>query len=243
MTQNIYDDPEFFTAYGGLPRSRAGLDAAPEWPTLRGMLPPLEGRRVVDLGCGYGWFCRWAREEGAARLLGVDVSQRMLARARAMTPDPAILYVRADLETFELRRHTVDLIYSSLTLHYLADLGHLFEAVAEALVPGGDLVFSAEHPVFTAPAEPGWVLDRNGRKTWPIEGYANEGQRRVMWLGKPVVKQHRTVATYLNLLLRTGFALQQLVEWAPTRDQVRERPALADELDRPPFLLVAARKQ
>jgi SAM-dependent methyltransferase len=242
MTQNIYDDPEFFTAYGTLPRSQTGLDAAPEWPALQAMLPPLQGRTVVDLGCGYGWFCRWAREEGAARLLGVDVSQLMLERARAMTLDPAILYLRGDLEAFELRRHTVDLVYSSLTLHYIADLGHLFAAMAEALVPGGELVFSAEHPVFTAPAEPGWVLDRQGRKTWPIAGYADEGLRQVVWLGKPVVKQHRTIATYLDLLRRSGFALLRLVEWAPAEDQVRARPALADERERPPFLLVAARK-
>jgi SAM-dependent methyltransferase len=241
MTQNVYDDPEFFSAYHRLPRSQTGLDGAPEWPALRAMLPELRGRTVVDLGCGYGWFCRWAREQGAARLLGIDVSQLMLTRARAMTTDPAILYVRADLEAFALRRHTVDLVYSSLALHYLADLSHVFDTMAKALVPGGDLVFSAEHPVFTAPAQPGWVLDGQGRKTWPIDGYADEGPRRTVWLGKPVIKQHRTIAAYVNLLLRSGLSIIGVEEWAPTEEQIEARPALADERQRPPFLLVAAR--
>ncbi len=49
MTQNIYDNPEFFAGYSNLARSRQGLDGAPEWPTLRGMLPDLNGRRVLDL--------------------------------------------------------------------------------------------------------------------------------------------------------------------------------------------------
>ena len=242
MTQNIYDDPEFFAAYGGLPRSQAGLDAAPEWPALQAMLPPLRGRTVADLGCGYGWFCRWAREQGAARVLGLDVSQRMLARARAATQDPAILYARADLEGFGLAERSIDLVYSSLAFHYIADLGRLFDAVYRALDAGGHFVFSVEHPVFTAPTAPGWAVDALGRKTWPIDGYLNEGPRRTMWLGKPVVKWHRTVASYVNRLLRTGFALAGVDEWGPTDAQIEARPALADERQRPPFLLVAARK-
>jgi hypothetical protein len=60
MAQNIYDDEEFFAAYCGLRRSIEGLDGAPEWPTLRAMLPEMLGLRVVDLGCGFGWFVRWA---------------------------------------------------------------------------------------------------------------------------------------------------------------------------------------
>jgi len=72
VTQNIYDNPEFFAGYSQLRRSREGLDGMPEWPTLRAMLPAIKGLRVVDLGCGFGWFCRWAREQGAATVLGLD---------------------------------------------------------------------------------------------------------------------------------------------------------------------------
>src|SRR5271155_1135297 len=125
MAQNIYDNDEFFAGYARLPRSIAGLDGAPEWPALRALLPPLAGRKVLDLGCGYGWFCRWAREAGAASVLGLDVSEKMLARAASDTADPAIAYRRADLETIELTPAAYDLAYSSLTLHYIADLGRL----------------------------------------------------------------------------------------------------------------------
>ena len=61
MTQNIYDNPEFFEGYSRLSRSVEGLDGAAEWPALKALLPELRGLRVVDLGCGFGWFCRWAR--------------------------------------------------------------------------------------------------------------------------------------------------------------------------------------
>lgn len=79
MSQNIYDNQGFFDAYAQLPRSVHGLDGAPEWPALKAMLPPLNGRAVVDLGCGYGWFCRAARELGAESVLGIDLSIKMLA--------------------------------------------------------------------------------------------------------------------------------------------------------------------
>ena len=99
VTQNIYDDPSFFAGYGQLARSIHGLGGAPEWPALRQMLPALGGLKVVDLGCGYGWFCRWAREHGAQTVLGVDVSEKMLERASELSHDAAIAYARADLET------------------------------------------------------------------------------------------------------------------------------------------------
>ena len=102
MTQNIYDNEEFFEGYSRLARSVEGLDGALEWPALRALLPDLRGLKVVDLGCGFGWFCRWARQHGAVHVLGIDVSERMLARSRANTQDAAIAYTRADMEHLEL---------------------------------------------------------------------------------------------------------------------------------------------
>lgn len=78
----LYDDPAFFAQYAQMPRSKEGLSAAGEWHQLRALFPPLAGKRVLDLGCGYGWHCRYAAGQGAARVLGVDASARMIAEAR-----------------------------------------------------------------------------------------------------------------------------------------------------------------
>ena len=242
MTQNIYDNPEFFAGYSRLGRSVEGLQGAAEWPALRALLPELRGRRVVDLGCGFGWFCRWAREQGATRVLGIDVSEKMLARARADTTDAAITYLAADLEQVELSEAAFEVVYSSLALHYIADLPNLLRKVHRSLVPDGHLIFSAEHPIFTAPTRPGWTVDTDGRKSWPIDSYLCEGPRRTDWLAKGVLKQHRTLGTYLNLLLRLGFALTHVEEWGPTDEQIAARPNWVDERQRPMFLLVAARR-
>ena len=184
MTQNIYDKNEFFEGYSQLPRSRDGLDGAPEWPSLRAMVPDLRGRNVLDLGCGFGWFCRWAREHGAARALGIDVSEKMLSRAAATTHDDAITYTRADMEHLELSPASFDLAYSSLAFHYLENLQRLISEVHRALVPGGRLIFSVEHPIFTAPSHPGWTTDAAGHNTWPIDSYLDEGPRSTDWISK-----------------------------------------------------------
>jgi len=242
MAQNIYDDAEFFAGYSRLSRSVEGLAGAAEWPTLRAMAADLRGRRVLDLGCGYGWFCRWARENGAAQVLGVDLSERMLARAATMTADPAIAYVRADLDRVELPAAAFDFAYSSLVLHYVDDLPALLAKVHRALVPDSRFVFSVEHPIFSAPAHPGWLAGADGRKTWPVDSYLVEGPRTTDWITTGVVKQHRTIATYLNLLIRLGFTLEQIEEWGPTDAQIAADPSLGDERQRPNSLLVAARR-
>jgi SAM-dependent methyltransferase len=242
MTQNIYDNEEFFAGYSRLRRSIAGLDGAPEWPALRALLPDLRGCRVLDLGCGFGWFCRWARQQGAAYVLGIDISENMLARARETTEDSAITYTRADMENLQLPNTSFDLVYSSLALHYVENLNRLISQVYASLLPGGSLVFSAEHPIFTAPSEPQWSPGSAGRRRWPVDSYLDEGPRTTDWLAKGVIKQHRTLATYLNMLISQGFSLSHIEEWGPTEEQIAAQPNWADERQRPPFLLIAARR-
>lgn len=242
MTQNIYDNEEFFAGYSRLGRSVEGLDGAAEWPALRAMLPGMRGLKVLDLGCGFGWFCRWARGQGAAEVLGINVSERMLARAAESTHDAAITYTRADLELLELPPASFDLVYSSLAFHYIVNLERLMSEVNRSLLPHGSLVFSAEHPIYTAPAVSRWSPDAAGRKSWLVNGYFCEGPRSTDWLTRGVIKQHRTLATYINMLLRAGFVLSHIDEWGPTKEQIASRPELADERERPMFLLISARR-
>lgn len=242
MSQNIYDNPGFFEGYAQLPRSQQGLAGAPEWPALQAMLPPLGGKRVLDLGCGYGWFCRVAREQGAAEVLGIDLSARMLARAAELTRDEGIRYRQGDLNGLELPAESFDLVYSSLALHYLPELAPLFAQVYHSLAAGGSLVFSVEHPIFTCPQPQGWLVDGEGRRSWPINGYQAEGKRVSNWLAEGVIKYHRTLGTHLNALIAAGFAIRHLEEWGPTAEQIAANPALAEEAERPMLLLVSVQK-
>ena len=240
MAQNIYDDEAFFAEYGRLPRSAHGLDAAPEWPIMRALLPPVHDLRVLDLGSGLGWFTRWAAAQGATSVLDIDLSERMLAAARQTTTAPQVGYERQDLDHLTLTPAAFDVAYSSLTLHYLVDLPGFLDAVYRALVPGARFVCSVEHPIFTAPTAPGFTSGDDGTPRWPLHGYFAEGPRTTDWLAPGVVKQHRTVATYLGALLDAGFALTSFVEWCPTAADLAEHPEWTAETERPAFLLFAA---
>lgn len=242
MTQNIYDKPEFFAGYSQLGRSVHGLDGAAEWPAIRALVPDLAGLRIVDLGCGFGWFSRWARENGAAHVLGLDVSENMIARAKADTTDPAIDYAIADLEHFGLPEASLDFAYSSLAIHYIENLDRLVKTVYRALIPGSRFIFTIEHPIYMAPMNPGWSIDNEGRKTWPVNRYSLEGPRTTDWLAKGVIKQHRTMGTTLNTLIETGFTIRHVQEWKPSVEQLAANPDLAEEMDRPMILLVAAQR-
>ena len=242
MSQNIYDNQAFFDGYARLPRSQFGLEAAPEWASIQAMLPDLSGKRVLDLGCGYGWFCREARRAGAAEVLGVDLSEKMLDRARALTRDAGIRYLRGDLEQLSVESQAYDLVYSQLALHYLPDLTALFAKLWQGLKPGGWFVFTTEHPIYTCPARQGWLTDDEGQRSWAVNGYQNEGRRVSNWLADGVIKYHRTLGTTLNALMAAGFTLRHVEEWGPTAAQIEANPALAEEAERPMMVLISAQR-
>ncbi|HEX4500306.1 MAG TPA: class I SAM-dependent methyltransferase [Scandinavium sp.] len=242
MSQNIYDNAQFFAGYATLDRSVKGLDGAPEWPALQCLLPDIQDKQIIDLGCGYGWFCRWAQQQGAAHILGLDVSEKMLERAREMTTGNGIDYQHADLETLKLPSENIDLAYSSLALHYLQNIDGLFATLFQALKPGGKLVFSAEHPIYTATLKQGWINHVDGQKCWPVDHYQQEGERLSNWFAEGVKKQHRKLATWINALIAAGFVIEQLDEWGPSDDQIAANPALSEEKERPMLFLLSARK-
>lgn len=243
--QNIYDDPDFFAGYAELRRTESGLNAVLEWPAFKALLPPsLDGLRVLDLGCGMGQFSRAARQMGAREVIGVDVSECMLAEARARTQDDAIHYVRADLETYEPESDGFDLVASSLAIHYVPDYRGLARRIAAALKPGGRFVFSVEHPVMTCAPALTWQLGPDGTKLfWPIDAYRDEGLRTASWFVDGVRKYHRTVETYVNGLVDAGLKLVRLTEPEAPPEFLQARPDLVDQRRRPPFLMLAAERE
>lgn len=246
MAEPSYDDPDFFEAYTQLPRQTRGLEGAGEWSALQSMLPSIKGKNVLDLGCGFGWHARWAIANGAASVLGIDVSERMLQRAHADSADEVaaglISYRKGDFDDLQVDADSFGLAFSSLALHYAADLPSLLGCVAASLRPGGHLVFSVEHPIYSAPSVQALQDEPDGRRVWPLENYLVEGPRQATWLGHSVGKQHRTVASYVNGVISVGLVIDEIVEWGPSAAQVAAQPRLADDLHRPWFLLVAATK-
>ena len=243
MKDNQYDNPSFFEAYSNMMRSQKGLEAAGEWHALRQLLPGFKGKRVLDLGCGYGWHCRYAAEHGAVSVLGIDLSTKMLEKASLMTTDPKIQYQRSAIEDFEGNPESFDVVLSSLAIHYLSDFDSLCKNIYRMLSPQGTFVFSVEHPIFTAYGNQDWTYDPGGNILhWPVDRYFMEGTRKAIFLEQEVIKYHRTLDTYLNDLLHNGFSINGFAEPVPEEKMLAEHPDWLDELRRPMMLIISSTK-
>ena len=243
MRENKYDNSDFFEKYSQMARSNEGLSGAGEWHELKKLLPPFQGKRVLDLGCGYGWHCIYAAEQGAKEVLGVDSSEKMLAVAREKTHLSQVRYLKKPIEEF-LPEDSYDIVLSSLVLHYVASFSAVCKVVADCLIPGGSFVFSVEHPIFTAYGSQDWYYGQDGEKLhWPVDRYFTEGWREAIFLGEPIIKYHRTLTTYLNVLLQSGFEIKAMVEPTPDPKLMDRMPGLEEELRRSMMLLISAVKK
>ncbi len=243
MKENKYDEQIFFMKYSEMDCSKKGLEGAGEWSELKKMLPDFKDKRVLDLGCGYGWHCKYAAEHGAAFVLGTDISNKMLETAKQKNSHNRITYQCSAMEDLKFPAETFDIVISSLAFHYVKDFEQLMKHIAIWLKPGGDLIYSVEHPVFTSYGTQDWCYDANGKILhFPVDNYYYEGKREAIFLGEKVIKYHRTLTTYLNSLLKNGFILQNFTEPQPP-EEMMELAGMKDEMRRPMMLLVSARKK
>ncbi len=240
MKENKYDDETFFQKYSEMYRSQYGLAGAGEWPELKKILPPFAGKRVLDLGCGYGWHCRYAAEQRALSVTGIDLSEKMLAVANDKNKLENIHYQRAAMEDLDFPENAFDVVISSLAFHYVKDFPTLVEKISGWIAPGGHFIFSVEHPVFTSYGSQDWYYGENGEILhFPVDRYYYEGRREAVFLGEKVVKYHRTLTTYLDTLLQNHFVIEHVVEPQPPLEMLG-LPGMKDEMRRPMMLLVAA---
>lgn len=238
---NIYDNEEFFNQYSQMARSKAGLSAAGEWHQLKPLFPPLDGKSVLDLGCGYGWHCRFSQEQGAARILGIDLSEKMIGEARRRNSGVGIEYCVCSMDRYEYPEDTWDLVISNLALHYMEDLDWVFGNVFRTLKQDGVFLFNIEHPVFTSGVGQDWIYGDDGEpKFWPVDDYYDSGRRETHFLGCDVVKYHHTLTQILMGVINSGFVLE-VVEEARPPVEMMDITGMEHELRRPMMLLVRAK--
>lgn len=206
---NEYDNQNFFDEYAKMPRSREGLSAAGEWHQLKPLFPSVKGKKIFDLGCGYGWHCKFAAEQGAAHVLGIDLSSKMIEEAKKRNAGEQIEYRVCGIDEYEYPENTWDCVISNLALHYIEDIELVFQKVHRTLKPDGIFLFNIEHPVFTAGVGQDWIYTDVGTpKYWPIDNYFFSGERKTHFLGCDVVKQHHTLTQIMMGLLNNSFELK-----------------------------------
>ena len=245
--QNIYDDETFFAGYSKLREKKNNANELFEKPALFSLLPNLTGKSVIDLGCGFGEHCMEYVRRGAASIVGIDISEKMLAVAKEMNSHPKITYLHTAMEEISCLKMKFDIAASSLAIHYVEHYQALVHDVHELLNDNGVFVFSQEHPMNTCFTDGDrwdrWTRDVNGRKLHAnISNYGVEKEYETTWFIDHVKKYHRMFSTVINTLIDNGFVIEKIVEPIPTEEVLKAYPEQDDLLHKPDFLLVRARK-
>lgn len=235
LNMNHYDNPDFFAAYAQMARSQQGLSGAGEWHQLEPLFPDLAGKDILDLGCGYGWHCKYAADHGAASVLGIDMSEKMIAEAVKRNAADCITYQVCSLLDYEYPANSFDLVISNLVLHYVEDLDIVYRRVYDTLRPGGLFLMNIEHPTFTAGVHQQFASDG----TWPVDNYYYPEERQTDFLGHTITKYHHTLTQILMGFIHAGFCLDAVEEAMPPEEWQSLMPY---EMRRPMMLLVKASK-
>ena len=243
--QNIFDNETFFSGYKALRDSDCNANDLIEQPAMRKFLPDLNGKTVLDLGCGYGHNCIDFVSRGATRVVGIDISEKMLAVAKEESPNAKIEYRNMSMTEISNLNEKFDFIYSSLAFHYVKDFDAFAKDMYSVLNAGGQLLFSQEHPIITSTVDGAGHFNKNenGEKvSYTFSNYNQPGERRIHWYVDGVIKYHRTFSNIINALAKAGFVIEEVCESVPEEWVIEKVPAWVKEYIKPNFLIVKAKK-
>lgn len=242
--QNIYDNEIFFAGYKKIRENQVNANNLFEIPALFSMMPNLKDKTILDLGCGFGEHCKGFVESGAKKVIGIDISEKMLEIAKQENADSKITYINMPMENIFELTEKFDIVISSLAFHYVEDFAGVVKNVYNLLNENGTFIFSQENPLCTCHSGgQRWTKDENGNKLYfNLSNYGIEGERESTWFVDDVKKYHRTFSSIINTLIETGFKIEKLIEPLPTEDLLKKYPDYKDLFHKPDFLLVKCTK-
>lgn len=199
------------------------------FPATTCLVPDPDGDRVLDAGCGTGVYSEWLVERGAD-VVGIDVSEEMLARACERVGDRATFRRETLGEPLSFAEDEgFDGVVSVLALGYVRDWRTTFAEFARLLRPGGYVVFTVGHPFDALPdaEDESYFETERTTKDWAVE----------------VPYYRRPFGEMLEPVLDAGFRLERVYEPQPTEAFEERRPDRYEKESRyPVFLCVRARK-
>ena len=242
--QNIYDNETFFEGYKKIRENKINANNLFEIPALFSMMPNLNDKIILDLGCGFGEHCKRFVESGAKKVIGIDISEKMLEIAKIENADSKITYINMPMEDISKLNEKFDVVVSSLAFHYVEDFSGVVKNIYDLLNEKGIFLFSQENPLCTCFSGGNrWTKDENGNKLYiNLSNYGVEGERESTWFVDNVKKYHRTFSSIINTLIETGFTVEKMVEPLPTAELLEKYPDYKDLFHKPDFLLIRVRK-
>ncbi len=183
----------------------------------------LEGRRVLEVGCGRGggsWFVR--RRLGAGTLVGVDRSRSAVRRARAAYGAGGLHFVAGDAEALPFADAAFDVVVNVESSHCYGSMAGYLADVARVLRPGGHLLFADFRPVAKIAA----LRSQFGDAGLEIVGTRDITTQVLAALALDSPRRRALVAAYVPTYLATVFGEFCVVQDSTTYRQFQERTVL-----------------
>lgn len=205
-----------------------------ERPATISLLPEVKGNKVLDAGCAAGWYTKWLLDKGAD-VVAVDFSPNMIEMTKKRVRNKAEV-IRADLNNplDFIADKTIDIVLSSLTLHYIKNWNAVMSEFNRILKDYGQLIFSVHHPFmdFTEFNKENYFLTELLEDEWNTIN----GKVKVEFYRRPL-------CDIISSVTDSGFVIDKLLEPMPTEQFKNEMPDTYDKLTKnPQFLFIRAKK-
>ena len=203
------------------------------------LLGNLSDKRILEIGCGNGHSLKYAAEQGASDLWGLDISAAQIERTKKYLEAQGVnatLICSPMEEACELPTDYFDLIYSVYGIGWTTNLDKTFKHIHSYLKKDGIFVFGWSHPIHKC------VSVENGKLVFS-NSYFNETWYRAHMSDKEIMLSNRMLSTYINTLADNGFVIEKLIE-----ETDREKAAAANNdfcrkaLMLPTVFVIRARK-
>jgi ubiquinone/menaquinone biosynthesis C-methylase UbiE len=219
-------------------------------PNLMRIVAPEKGKKVLEVGCGDGFFAH-AFAQAGAEVEGSDIAQAMIVEAKEKYPNSNWFTASADNLSFA-KNNLYDTVVVVLALQNIENLqGSLAEA-ARVLKPGGSLVAVLNHPAFRIPKKSSWGFDEaNNIQYRRLDAYLTESSEEIdMDPGKQAGKRttisfHRPLQVYIKALAKNGFGVVGFEEWISNKSSQSGPRQKAEDTSRkefPLFLMLKAQR-
>lgn len=219
-------------------------------PNLLRILEPLSGKKVVDIGCGQGFFSRALAQRGA-EVMGCDIAPELIDFARAAhTPHTRFEVAPAD-DLTPISSGMYDSAICTLALQNIKNVNGAIAEAARVLTDGGTFIIVLNHPAFRIPKSSSWLWDEHAHvQARRIDRYMSEQEIPIdMHPGsrntRSTISYHRPLQVYVKTLVKHGFVITGVEEWISHKHSQPGPRAAAEDTARkefPMFMMLSARK-
>jgi len=235
-----YDDATFFNEYLTRRNRVESPNNMIENPIMLELMSDVKGKTVLDLGCGDAQFGVELLQKGCIQYDGVEGSENMVKEATKNLNETKGNVYLSSMEAWDFPKEHYNLVVSRLALHYIADLKSIFMEIHKSLASNGKFIFSVQHPVLTSSIKS--AAASTTKTDWIVDDYFYSGKRVEPWVDKKVVKYHRTVEEYFQLLKLAGFKINDIREGKPKVEKFSSESEYQRRMRIPLFLIFSCDK-